>query len=709
MATAALPRPPPQAGPSVPPLRPARLPSAQQPAADSSDPGVDVGVLKQLAKTGLVEALNAVPGGKTLVLDPTLAGPLGLVTEVSLLKQHGVDKMFWLEAGALSSQSQNIVYLCRPQIRWMKIIAQQIKLHTASSERHSYTLLLVPRRTILCDRILEEEGVFGDITLGQLKLEFIPLEEDVLSLEMENTYREVFLDGDNTAIYYSAQALMTVQQAFGLFPRIIGKGDAAKRLADLLLRMRQAGLADDPTSPALSLPSTVLDALVVVDRAVDMITPLCTQLTYQGLIDELVGIKNSYVEVDASLLSTAPQQMSGAPSLPAPGPTPALGPSSAQPKKKKHLLQASSDAVFTDLRDENFSVVGAHLNRLAKRLNEDYEGRHRAQTVEQLRDFVGKLGGLQSEHLALRLHTGLSEQIVPMTQTEVFNKSLEVQQNLIAGYDVNAQFSTIEDLINREAPLHVVLRLLCLYSITVGGIKPKQLENTKREILQTYGYQYLTLLLHLSSLNLLLKAPAPAPHLPLPSLRKHLRLLVDDVSEQAPTDIAYVYSGYAPLSIRLVQCVTMKPAVVAAEMGEKAVGGGSGGGEAQKEGTLKVVPRAHPIMGWKGFDEIVRSVPGETFDEVQRPEGDGTGKVDRESARHRLSAGADGRIVLPKGHSTTTVVFFLGGCTYTEIAALRWMSRQTRGRKYLICTTSIVNGSSLIDSLSPAPWAPITT
>jgi hypothetical protein len=35
--------------------------------------------------------------------------------------------------------------------------------------------------------------------------------------------------------------------------------------------------------------------------------------------------------------------------------------------------------------------------------------------------------------------------------------------------------------------------------------------------------------------------------------------------------------------------------------------------------------------------------------------------------------------------STTTVVFFLGGCTYTEIAALRWAGRQNQGAR-LLCT-----------------------
>lgn len=34
-------------------------------------------------------------------------------------------------------------------------------------------------------------------------------------------------DGDETSIYDSSQALHTLQKLFGLFPRIIGKGDHA--------------------------------------------------------------------------------------------------------------------------------------------------------------------------------------------------------------------------------------------------------------------------------------------------------------------------------------------------------------------------------------------------------------------------------------------------------------------------------------------------
>jgi hypothetical protein len=38
--------------------------------------------------------------------------------------------------------------------------------------------------------------------------------------------------------------------------------------------------------------SDKIDSLIIIDRKVDMVTPLLTQLTYEGLIDELIGIKN---------------------------------------------------------------------------------------------------------------------------------------------------------------------------------------------------------------------------------------------------------------------------------------------------------------------------------------------------------------------------------------------------------------------------------
>lgn len=142
-----------------------------------------------------------------------------------------------------------------------------------------------------------------------------------------------------------------------------------------------------------------------------------------------------------------------------------------------------------------------------------------------------------------------------------------------------------------------------------------------------------------------------------PLVRKNLRLIVEDLDEQNPNDIAYVYSGYAPLSVRLVQ---------------QAVRG-----------------------GWRQHDELLRALPGAPpFEETQS-----------------LPPG----VVLPSDRPPVTLVFFIGGITFTEIAALRYVehilsaysnsvfrylsAQDAPNRDYIIATTKLINGDSIIDSV----------
>jgi len=86
---------------------------------------------------------------------------------------------------------------------------------------------------------------------------------------------------------------MDLQNTIGLFPRLTGKGDKAKILADMLLRMRQETMIDRRTALYGVGQSQTIENLIIIDRDTDFITPLLTQLTYEGLIDEKFGIKNS--------------------------------------------------------------------------------------------------------------------------------------------------------------------------------------------------------------------------------------------------------------------------------------------------------------------------------------------------------------------------------------------------------------------------------
>lgn len=113
----------------------------------------------------------------------------------------------------------------------------------------------------------------------------------------------------------------------------------------------------------------------------------------------------AFVEVDASLVSTAPPSTgpgagSGSGSAARSGLGSAAG--TVPPKKKKVPLNGG-DRLFGELRDLNFSVVGGLLHKVARRINADYEERHNAKTMPQIREFVSKMGGLAAEHQSLRL------------------------------------------------------------------------------------------------------------------------------------------------------------------------------------------------------------------------------------------------------------------------------------------------------------------
>jgi hypothetical protein len=167
-----------------------------------------------------------------------------------------------------------------------------------------------------------------------------------------------------------------------------------------------------------------------------------------------------------------------------------------------------------------------------------------------------------------------------------------------------------------------------------------RLNGTSSITSQAYGYNYLPLLLSLSSppLSILLPNPLPAStpasvaasKYPYTALRKSLRLLIEDPDplEELENDISYVYSGYAPISVRLVQCVAQKGGVLSNPAGEKdkKIAGDDTAAGKTKDGINQKV-QAHPIVGWKGFEDVVTSIPGETTDIVQKAPGtqDGAG------------------------------------------------------------------------------------
>ncbi|KAF2154770.1 vacuolar sorting protein [Myriangium duriaei CBS 260.36] len=668
---------------------------------------VDTQEITEKARRELLRLLESVRGKKNLVVQKSLLGPIGLFVKFSTLQEYGIEKLFVVENKNVETTQKNIVFLARGEKpQEVQAVAELIKqIRRDSQNDHDFTIIWAPRRTRLSDRILEENGVLGDANILQCPLYFIALEPDVLSLELEDATADLYQRHDPTSLYMSAQAIMGIQRRSGLIPRILGKGEHAKRLSDLLLRLRAEEDIANPDSSSdefLSsfgmVPSAAIDSLVIIDREVDFPTPLLTQLTYAGLLDETFSTRFNTIEVPTSVVGPAPSSNNQAQSQQ----------TQAQPtntSQKRKIPLDSSDPLYPELRDLNFALLGPTLNARARALQTNYESRHKADaSISDLKSFVSKLPSYQAEQASLKLHTALAEEILSVTHSDIFLKSLEVQQTLIANGDSATQtmHERIEDLISRAAPLPSILRLLSLSSTLTSGLRPRDYDNLKRLVLHAYGFQHLLTFSRLEAAGLLLpRAAGNTGYLnPMastgkrqstdyPSIRKTLKLLVDDIDEEAQSDPAYVFSGYAPLSVRLVQCALVKDWASAPPKP-------SDGRDTQSPAP----PSNVQPTGWKPFEDVLARIRGPTVDVVQA--GAEAGASNARVALRGSNTAAAAEQGSKRDKTVTSIVFFVGGVTYAEIAALRLVGKQMRerrggaNRRLVIATTGIVNGDRLV-------------
>nr|POF26009.1 vacuolar protein sorting-associated protein 33a [Quercus suber] len=658
------------------------------------------------ARRDLLRILESVRGKKNLVIERSLAGTIGLFVKFSTLQEYGVDKLFFLENHNVDSSQRNVIFLARGEnskqndssdlcshVKVHKLAqcadrltgAEQIHLVRSESKiDHDFTVIWVPRRTLVSNLILEEHGVLGEANITELELHFLPLEPDLLSLELPDALGELCSQKNPTSIFTSAKALMLLQKQNGLFPRILGKGDNAMRLAELLLRMRSeedVNAASDPSSTHLAsfglTPSPTIEHLIIIDREVDFPTVLATQLTYEGLLDEMFGITNNQTEIDSSVLGSAPTAGQKQPQN-----------NSTTTATKRKIVLDSTDKLYPNLRNANFATIGPLLSNTARRLQgEEQSIRGRDQSLAELRDTVKQLPSYQAEAASLKIHASLAEEVTKFIRGEIFRRTLEVEQSLLAGGDASSMHDNIDELISRAGPLPTVLRLLALESCLNNGIRQRDLEHFKRQILHAYGFQHMLTLASMEKMGLIVPRESHRGYLnPIAgtagqtstdwnAVRRALSLWVDEIEETNPTDIAYVFSGYAPLSVRLVQCALQK-----SHLHDLAA-------PARSNGASKPEQRSTAGgTGWTGFTDTLAKIRGATVDMSQKG-----ADVDASHARKTLQGSKEG----PK----TSVVFFLGGITYAEIAALRFVGKQLEekaGRKLIIATTSVINGSKTV-------------
>ncbi|EFX62549.1 hypothetical protein DAPPUDRAFT_301010 [Daphnia pulex] len=159
--------------------------------------------------------------------------------------------MFQLKPGRLPSISvKNILFITRPEVELMDCIADN--LHSEESQGHSaskeYQLIFVSRRSAVCEQRLKDKGVYGTLTsIDELPVDFFPLDSDVISMELDNVFKDLYVDNEISSLHQIAHGLTSLQSLYGIFPNVVGKGRHARNVFELMTRMRRdIGVDCDP-------------------------------------------------------------------------------------------------------------------------------------------------------------------------------------------------------------------------------------------------------------------------------------------------------------------------------------------------------------------------------------------------------------------------------------------------------------------------------
>lgn len=707
--------------------------------ANLSNACIDIESLKEHASNEILQLLECDPSvtKKAMVLDPSLSGPIGSVVSVKQFRAAGIQQFSLLNSPSLNTGTcEAVFYFLRPNPSLVQLFIQHVKARQRDPRQASVPVKVhfVPRRSLMCEKLMAQAGIMPYITVGEYALDVIPLEHDVLSLEIPHAFHDLSVEGSGVSATACAHALVRLQAAFGTIPVVKGKGNAALKVFQIAHRLRTAGdnsltnsnsLAsitstngngsDDvslglqnPWSSNLRVPD--ISMAVIIDRSVDIITPVLTPNTYEGVIDEFIGIKNGAVEVaqDAVDQEKAAEKKNAAPG--------SINPTPAAPEMKRVLLN-SSDRLFEEVRDVPFYAVGPSLHRKTEFIKATYSERHNAQSLHEMHQFLNKFKTVHQEHTLLMVHVNIADKVGKELHSSAVARRTAIEMQMLLEESQAISETSVSTAIYKNEPLNIVLRQLCLLSFTVG-LSKKAYQQFRTEIIQRYGFEHLTTLANLEKIGVLNRS-VPRPDWAL--LRNKLKLtltepqreaLVKTINGKGPTgavggiaaasDYHYVYKGYAPLSVRLVENAVTPAGWSSIDTCVATLPGPHF--EYRQELPIEVQERMSMPVGYSSALPAVYAFPEPSQKQIRAllPQKDWKfiAPTSANNSLNNVAKATGGSVGVLEHKKPVVLVFFVGGCTYGEISALRHLSQlSSHDRSYLILTTKIINGNSFVDSI----------
>ena len=440
-----------------------------------------------------------------------------------------------------------MIIICQPS---HEIVDKAVEFSLILNKTDFY-FIFIPEENYEIINFLTGPGLRNRFTVNSFNLDLIPIDNDLVSMEREGSFRQIYLDNDITPIADFVDSFIKLELCFGKIKHKYIKGEKAKLFCDLLTK-KQIETNIKTTDEILGM--------IVLDRKIDFLTPMTTNYTYEGLFDEHFGIKFGNIYAEKSLIKVN------------------FSPSEAN-QKGLYSLTSESNLFHSKIRCMNYLDANKFISELegyyierAKKKENTKDLKVLEEDIQSFNDFLTFYKNpiiINKRIISLFINENLKEENMAYRIKESIFLSGAFPNNLKLFYD---------DYIADKKDLYKLLNLFIIETLTQGGVK--DYNTLKRDILNVYGYQYIFLFRDLEAIGLLKEKEVLKNFLMEKSYQQIIKKLnlisaETDYIKSKVKDCSYIYQGYCPIILRLI---------------ELAVGG-----------------------KWNKFKDIISKLPGDTF------------------------------------------------------------------------------------------------
>jgi hypothetical protein len=518
---------------------------------------IDLSIFKESLEQNLITILDLLPNQeKSLIIEESCITKFGFFIKTDFLTQRQfTKKIFLLQNSPPDTQSPVLLYIIPPKKECVEMIEKHIKDNFDKTSMISYLnnkenkkkgkkkekekedevkeikkefhIIFIPKIVNECSKFIKESNYNSFYRVYNLNMDIFPLDYDLMSLENESAFYDLFVSQNLNSLSILARAIIKYENIFGKIKYKYYLGDLAKKLHDLLIKEEEIS----PSIDKANEPGTF--SCFIFDRSVDMLTPLCSNFIYEGLLDEFFGINLNTVKVPVQILGKKPNEKNN--------------------KNEEIKLDLSKNEKFyTQIKDYNFNKIKLFLgNRLKEHNKMLEESKEKNADLKQIQENLLKIRLIKEERPSLINQINLADHISKNKKLPKEQLYLFFEQSLLLGETPSTFLESMDDEIAQKGDLYNIIRMLSLYSLINGGIKNKIFDQMRRDLVNIYGFQEIFFLNNLEKLKILKNYDSS--NLFYYDLSKKLKLINDSVDFNNPNDASYSFSGYCPIFIRLIE------------------------------------------------------------------------------------------------------------------------------------------------------------